>query len=439
MAFKDLMSKALRLGRRPKAPQRDTQAYPNFLIQTQRGEKRPVYKPTPRNLRYFSRTPYARRAINAIKNPVAMLDWEVVPIPGVELNSELERQIAVAKVSLERPNTDDSFRTMTEQVVEDILCGAGAIEIQLAGDRAWLFPTDGLSIQVYPGWTGAPDEARYCQATGLNSYSGTGTNWIQLRNDELSYLKPNPSTATPFGLGPLEVAFMSISRQLGVAEFAGNVTTNAKPSIMLDMGEGATPETIAAFRSYWTNDIEGQGKMPIVGTKGGKTHRLYPEGDAGLYLLYQEFIIREIAAAFDLSPQNLNVERDVKVGNGQTSESRDWDQAIKPMADLYAAHLTRDVIQGRLGFSQLMLRFPALEAEDEGPLSENYERDYQHNAATPNEYRKRKGLPPTASPYGDMLKVEMEMAVAAAGGVKQVLDPALNKLAPAKPAPQAKE
>jgi hypothetical protein len=33
--------------------------------------------------------------------------------------------------------------------------------------------------------------------------------------------------------------------------------------------------------------------------------RFYPEGDNALYLKYQELLVREIAAAFDLSPQNL--------------------------------------------------------------------------------------------------------------------------------------
>jgi hypothetical protein len=45
-----------------------------------------LYKPTPRNLRYFSHAPFARRAINAIKNPIKMLDWEITPLDGIDLN-----------------------------------------------------------------------------------------------------------------------------------------------------------------------------------------------------------------------------------------------------------------------------------------------------------------------------------------------------------------
>jgi hypothetical protein len=68
-----------------------------------------VYKPTPRNLRYFSLNPYARRAINAIKNPIAMLEWEIAPKAGIEMNKELERQIEIATFCIEHPNNDDTM------------------------------------------------------------------------------------------------------------------------------------------------------------------------------------------------------------------------------------------------------------------------------------------------------------------------------------------
>lgn len=428
----------LRPGRRRNEPLRDTQVYPIWPGRSS-SNSRPALKPTPANLRAFGRTPYARRAINAIKNPIAMMEWEVAPVRDVELSSELQRQIDVTTACLDRPNNDDSFRSLIEQTLEDVLCGAGAIEHQLSGDPLrplWLFPVDGLSIQIYPGWAGDPAEARYAQMLG---YGGWGTRVVaQLRNDELIYLKPNPSTATPFGLGPLEVAFNSISRLLGVGDFAGNVSSNQRPSILLDMGEGAAAEAISAFRAYWTSEIEGQGKMPIAATKGGKVHRLYPEGDAGLFLLYQEFLKAEIAVAFDLSPMTLGVERDVNRNTAEVMAGRDLDHAVKPMATLVASAITREAIQGRLGFSQLRLRFPELEAEDEAVLSESYARDYEHNAVTPNEYRKRRGLPPTVSVYGDMLKCEADIAIQAAKGAGEVRDPNLPKPAtPAKPKKEA--
>lgn len=419
-----------RVGRRPKQPTRDTLVFPNFAPLGQgRPGNRLAWKPTPRNLRYFSRTPYARRAINAIKNPIIELEWEIVPKPGVDENPELRRQIEMATYSLEHPNNDDSWRTFAEQVIEDVLIGAGAVEVQMSGDPMrpiWLYPTDGLSIQLYPGWTGDRNEARYAQSVGSGSYTGGGPT-ILLRDDELIYIRPNPSTATPFGTGSLEIAFNSIARQLGVGEFNGNLTSNAKPSVLLDLGEGAGTTEIAAFRNYWTAEVEGQGKMPIVATKGGDVRRLYPEGDDGLFLKYQEFLKAEIATAFDLSPQNLGVERDVNRSTGEVASERDWDQAIKPRAKELASYLTRHVIHRRLGFHQLMLRFIGLDREDSKLNSETYQNEYKNNAVVPDEYRAKIGLPPLDGPWGKMTFADVQIAIQAARGAAEVFDPTLPK------------
>ena len=225
-------------GRRRQAPARETQIYPR-LMQVLGGQrvdkKQPVYKPTPWNLRAFARTPYARRAINAIKGPISQLDWEVVPKDGVDMNGELQRQCEVVTRCLRTPNNEDSWRSLTERVVEDILSGAGAIEQQLGGDPnrpLWLYPADGLSIQLYPAWSGDPREPKYCQVPGYGMLGGNN-NGIDLRADELMYIIPNPSTSHPFGTGPLEVAFTTISRMLGVSDYAGNLASNARPNVIL--------------------------------------------------------------------------------------------------------------------------------------------------------------------------------------------------------------
>src|SRR5262249_25075471 len=149
-------------------------------------------------------------------------------------------------------------------VVTDLMLGAGAIEMQVGGDKLrplWLYPVDALSIQIYAGWAGNRDEAKYCQVPGYGMLAVGGG--VDLRADELIYIAPNPSTAHPFGCGPLEIAFTTVSRLLGVGEYAGNVATNARPTTLLNLGT-VNDAQLQAFRSYWTNEIEGQGKMPIL-------------------------------------------------------------------------------------------------------------------------------------------------------------------------------
>ena len=136
-------------------------------------------KPTPANLRRFAELPIARKAINSIKDRVAGMQWRIEPRRGrsywsdgsqvsaqkkganlghtadpaegrrsgspeqpsshishtkgyVGHPSDIEERIAILTENFEGPNPEDSFRSMIEQVLEDVLVGGfGAIEIDL--------------------------------------------------------------------------------------------------------------------------------------------------------------------------------------------------------------------------------------------------------------------------------------------------------------------
>lgn len=422
-----------RLGRKRLEPNRDTRAFPNLIqIGRQNSYQGVVYKATPRNLRYFSRTPLPRRAINAIKNPIKMLDWEIVPIDGVnEWNSELKRQSEIVNTCFQHPNESDDFQSMIEQVIEDYLIGAGVLETQISGDPLrplWMWPVDGLSIQIYSDWNGSPAQAHYAQTVGYGSEFGGGQ-IKALRDDEILYLRPNPNTATPFGYGHLEIAFNTIARMLSVQDFAGNVAGNRHPSIGLDF-PNYMPHELEQMRSFWQNDVEGQGKVPMFASRAGldgkagdiKVMRFYPEGDDGLYLKYQEMLARELASAFDLSPQNFGIERDVNRSTSEVAEDRDWDQAIKPIANDIAKALTRHCIHKKLGFSKLRFRWVAMDREDELNTAKILDIRYKNNSLTPDEIRERFGEPPSDHQWGKMTYADVQVAVSAARSAKEIAD-----------------
>jgi len=270
--------------------QRKTVALPSILGPYPSAQ-RALPKPTPANLRRFAETPLVRRAINLIKDRVASLDWQVrlkrdyTP----EKVGYAARKAAILRRTLEAPNNSDSFRTLIEQVLEDALVGGfGAIEMDLTGDPEQpfeLWPVDGATIRINPKWDGSPDSPRYAQATGL----GGGEGLIPLNDDELIYLRMNPRTHTPFGLGPLEVAFETVNTFLSAHRFAGKLASNSVVQYALWLNETSPAQQERLIR-WWQDEIEGTGRVPILSTEQKPEVLRFAQGtDADLRLQWQEF------------------------------------------------------------------------------------------------------------------------------------------------------
>ena len=428
MAFLDNI-KNLFAARLKKQPERDTYLFPRLQYIGQFYNQRAQAKQVPANLRYFSRTIYARRGIKALTDPIKLLEWEIAPCKGVKLSKELERQIAIVTECFKRPNRDDSFTTLIEKLIEDYcIYGAGVVEQQLSNNDLrplWIYPVDAQSIQIYAQWDGSRSDPRYMQTIG---YSNVGlTQGIDLRDDEIIYMVSNPSNETPYGFGPIEIAFQTISRKIGVETYAGNLTNNATPSKLVQI-KGVSDEGIRSFRQYWNNYIEGQGKLPFIGGNDDiNTVELHSANDDALYLKFQDFLIRELATAFNISPQNFGLESSINRATAEVAEDRDWDQSIKPLASLIAEYFTRNAIHKKLGFFQLEFRFCGLDREDEVATSKIYETYYKNNLITPNEQRERLGMPKSTNTWGDKAFADVEIEIAAARGVKEVNDKDISK------------
>ena len=121
---------------------------------------------------------------------------------AIELERSLAERRAQLTAAFAMPNGVDSFRTLIEPVIEDVLVGGfGAIEVE-DGDPQMpvrLYPVDGATIQVNPEWDGSPDTPRYAQVTGRVGPEGR----TPLLDGELVYLRLNPRTHSVFGLGKM--------------------------------------------------------------------------------------------------------------------------------------------------------------------------------------------------------------------------------------------
>ena len=354
-----------------------------------------LLKPTAANLRKFAETPVARRAINLVKDKVASMDWQVRVRRGYVASQvpEAEARLKALRYALEEPNAGDSFRTLFEQVLEDVLVGGfGAVEMRATGDAGRpfeLWPVDGAAIQIDPKWDGDPDAAHYGFMTGRPGVDAV----TPMRDDELMYLRLNPRTHTAFGLGRLEVAFESIAQLLGAGRYAGKLASNSVVQYALWLEE-ATPEQHDRLIRWWQDEVEGTGRVPVLSSPSKPEVLRFAGGtDADLRIAWQEFLIRMVANAFDLPPLLLGLVSDVNRATAGELADEAFESAVKPVAKLLAEHITRDVFGKRLGWREFEFCFNDLETRDEMESVEIQVQLLNAGVLTVAEVRQMRGLP----------------------------------------------
>jgi HK97 family phage portal protein len=353
-------------------------------------------KPTPMNLRRFAETPVVRRAINVIKDRIAAMDWQVRIRRGCVSSdsSDTSQRLKALRRTLEEPNAADSFRTLIEQVIEDALTGGfGAIEMESTGEDqrpAMLWPVDGATIRINAKWDGRVESPRYAQVmTGQLE-----SNAIDLRDDQLMYIRMNPRSFTPFGLGPLEVAFETVNQFLSAHRFAGKLAANSVAQYALWLNE-ATPTQHDRLIRWWQDEIEGTGRVPLLSTEQKPEVLRFAQGtDADLRLAWQEFLIRMVANAFGLPPLLLGLEGDVNRSTAAELADEAFRGAILPLAQLLAGHLTRDLFAKCVGWREFEFVFNDLNARDEDTELAVQVQLLQAGVLTIDEVRAMRGLAP---------------------------------------------
>ncbi len=352
-------------------------------------------KPTPANLRKFAETPVARRAINVVKDKIASMDWKIKVrrgYSGVEVPDAAAR-MQVLRRCLEEPNISDSFRTLFEQALEDLLVGGfGAVEMESTGDTErpfHLWAVDGATIEIDITWDGDPAKPRYAQATG-----GLGKkNLVPLLDDELMYLRLNPRSHTPFGLGRLEVAFETINQFLSANRYAGRLAANSVVQYALWLNE-ATPEQHDRLIRWWQDEIEGTGRVPLLSCEQKPEVLRFAGGtDADLRIQWQELLLRIIANAFELPPMLLGLQADVNRSTASEMADEAFQSAVVPVARLLAEHITRDLFAKKLGWREFEFTFNDLESRDEMEEVQIQTELLKAGVLTIDEVREMRGLP----------------------------------------------
>ncbi|MCY9593731.1 phage portal protein [Paenibacillus chitinolyticus] len=385
-------------GRVKNEPERQTDSFPfPFGFLGGRGTKQSTPKRTPANLRLLSESPIPRRAINIIKDGITKLNWSVTAV-NEEDQEKYQPLCTLIENVLKKPNSSDSFRLWLEQIVEDMLvASAGVSEKAKAGDVKHplrLYPVDAFSIELYSNWDGKPNSYRYAQRSDGKQ--------VDLKDSELMYIRMNPRSSTPFGLSPLETVWESVTNFITVHR-TSSTKANTNEQI-INLGKGATPDDVKAFRAFWEYEVKGRGQTPIISGESPSVLNLGTADDKALHIEWQRFLIEIVATAFGVSPKKLGQTKDVN-RNTADSENDDTNDTIFSIAENISEHINNEIIDGFFKMGDV-LEFKFLYATSLKELKQKAEIDAMYldrGVDTPDEVRNDRGKKALPNKHGEIV------------------------------------
>lgn len=283
---------------------------------------------------------WVRAAIDLRKGQISAAEWDIVAAnPNRPYSKRLAERI---KRLLEEPNpVDESYQTFVEKVVEDILVlDAGAIEktFSLDGQLRQLWSLDGGDIRVNKLWDGDPQEARYFWWPDHKERA------VYL-NRELIYILQRPRTKSVVGLSNLEILKRTIDAEILGHDFNSRLISSASGDGIFDLGENARPDQVEKFKSYWMSEIAGLGATAFWGgTRGAKWIPFRDNNKDMQFLEWQEYLIRKIAAVFEMSAQDLQLAREVNKSTSEVLDTQTDERGAKRLMKTVAGEITRQVV-----------------------------------------------------------------------------------------------
>ena len=383
-----------------------------FLPQNINRMAQPLAKNIPYNLRRISRTPIPRRCINAIKNAVCSLQWDVEKIDDVDpVDKYQDSRILTAKHFLSHPNNDESFRVWLEKCIEDFLiAGAFVSEMTYTGDYKRplkLWAVNAESIRIFASWqeSNADDQPRYAQMTGLKGERGA----LLFYSDDLLFIVDNPSTDSPYGTSKMEIAFSDVNALLGVQRMAARAASNQSIKQWL-WWDSLPSDHLESIRRQIQSVYEGQGRSGLIaGAKKPDIIEMPMTNKEDLLLEWQEMLFRTIAAAFDLSALAVNVERDVNRSTSEVLDDKDFQSAVVPLASRLQEAFTRNILHGKLGWVDLRFRFQNLNEPNLDTRLDTASRLWTTSSVTSNDIREMMRLPKREDPFYDLTQGQLAL------------------------------
>jgi hypothetical protein len=375
-------------------------------------------------LRALADTPPAQACINHIVDGVIAMGFQILPPPELKQDPDAIKIARQIEKDLRKPNLDDqkNWSSFVCAVVTDMLINnVAAIERQFLpqaeGKKAiWLWAVDNDRIELNLDWT--PQNSDKTPHYYDRGHKGTNKkDWVPLNDSEMFLVERYANSYRKLPPSAVELTYLSILNWLGLNNYQGLTTSKAHNENLIDLGP-TTDEELEQFRMYFKYQVMGKGETPIIGTKGQglKVVKIGASDDTGLYLKYEEKLLRAIALAFKLSARDVNLQEPDNKATAGVAADASFQKAIWP-----AHYSLIEVIQSEV----LDITNPGytIRAIDSEPRNEEGECDtvtklFDSGVITRNEARARVGEDPLVDDRGGQLKTEVSETA-------EPIDPAL--------------
>lgn len=359
-------------------------------------------------LRAFADTPPAQAAIARISDGVTGMPWSVSPPGELRNNEEALKTARAIEEALLQPNYDiegnDTYTLVISAIITDLLIqNVAAVERQ-PGDLEFqpfsLWVTDPNRLHRNLDWEPQLRNVvpRYYDTQGKFDQN----EWREIFDDDLFIVKRYANSWRINPPGPLEVAFKLVAAWLGLGDYQQLTTSRASQEYIIDLGQVSDAE-LQAFRVYFDVEVLQNKKTGIFGrTQGGEPIKVVKTGastDEGLYLKYQECLLRIIALAFRLSARDMNIPEPDNRATADVAADATFNFAILPMAKCIFERFQRDVV--RFFFPGFQIRLADTQPRDQLKEAQTSEIMFQSGLATQNEARLDAGKT-SLGPTGDV-------------------------------------
>lgn len=323
---------------------------------------------------------------------------------------EQQKRIQWLKGFFESPSRFQDYDAFNRMLLRDLLIyDAASYEIVWADFDNGRLPIElgviaGDTVEIETDEHGLP--VSYWQSYNVVSQQ-------QFEDDAIAYGMLNPCSWQPYGMSPLEVAFVQITSDLSANQYNADVfaKNNIPPGILAVMGvsEAEFQRVLSRLRATAADNPHNIHAVQAQRSEDGakKLFEYVPlQNQTNRDMQYKELLdtcVSRICMVYGVTPSQIGFTEGVTGGIGsgvaETQVDLTQNKGVAPILRMLSSMHTRNVIEP-IGWSDLEFAFTQDNTPQREKERENDRSDMQTGALTINEYRAKQGL--KAVDWGDL-------------------------------------